>query len=127
MARSKLKAIAGQAEIRPISARGFRPTLARDSCPDYTRHLFSLGAEIEDAGLSGNGHQEGLEEIEAIRVAEESILSELQSGGEMPPRELRERAVGRTDSRDDVSLAFWRLLNRGKIVLTENRTVRLAA
>lgn len=64
-------------------------------------------------------------EMAAIRGAEKSLLTELQQG-ELEPRALRERAIEHSESRGDVSLAFWRLLNRGEIVLTENRTVRLA-
>lgn len=75
--------------------------------------------------MSTNGSSGDSEEMKAIREAERSLLTELEEG-ELAPRALRERVIEHAESRGDVSLAFWRLLNRGEIVLTENRTVRLA-
>ncbi len=92
--------------------------------PGFPVTLNSLNRSVSELTTNG-GHAES-EDMHAIRVAEEGLLSELESGP-MQPRALRDRVIKRADSREDVSLAFWRLLNRGEIVLTENRTVQLAA
>ncbi len=69
--------------------------------------------------------------MKAIEEAEESLLQALKDGEEIPPRDLRRRVQEDSSSEDgleanEVSLAFWRLLNRGEIVLTEELTVRRA-
>jgi hypothetical protein len=70
--------------------------------------------------------------MKAIKEAEESLLEALQAGEELPPRDLRRQVLvhSATESHGleagEVSLAFWRLLNRGEIELTEELTVRRA-
>ena len=70
--------------------------------------------------------------MKAIEEAEEGLLEALQDGEEIPPRDLRRKVLEESASTADgaeateVSLAFWRLLNRGEIELTEDLTIRRA-
>ena len=98
----------------------------------YNRAPCSADPRVQEPDLSDNGSNGGAE-IKAVRTAKESLRVLLRTG-ELDPRDLREQAAhrrpssgGDSPSSGDVSLAFWRLLNRGEIELTDNRTVRLAS
>lgn len=70
--------------------------------------------------------------MRGIKDAERGLLEVLAESEEIGPRDLRRRVL--TDSEEgeerldasEVSLAFWRLLNRGEIVLTDQMTIRRA-
>ena len=70
--------------------------------------------------------------MKGIEFAEARLLKALQDGREVLPRDLRQQVL--EDSRKEeesleagqVSLAFWRLLNRGEIELTDDLTIRRA-
>lgn len=84
--------------------------------------------------MENNGDHPEVNGMKAIEEAEESLLQALNGGEEIPPRDLRRKVLADSDSdsahqgleANEVSLAFWRLLNRGEIVLTEELTVRRA-
>ena len=71
--------------------------------------------------------------MKGIEAAETRLLEALRDGREVSPRDLRHQVLA--DSRTakggleegQVSLAFWRLLNRGEIELTDHSTVRRSA
>lgn len=71
--------------------------------------------------------------MKGIEEAEAKLLAALEGGQEIPPRELRQGVLADSKAKQgdleegQISLAFWRLLNRGEIELTDHLTVRRAA
>jgi hypothetical protein len=82
--------------------------------------------------LGGNGDDPEINGMKAIEEAEEGLLEALEGGEEIPPRDLRRKVLEESalapnsPEATEVSLAFWRLLNRGEIELTEDLTIRRA-
>jgi hypothetical protein len=70
--------------------------------------------------------------MKGIEEAEAGLLEALQEGREVPPRDLRQQVLEDSKTEEEsleagqVSLAFWRLLDRGEIELTDDLKIRLA-
>ena len=65
--------------------------------------------------------------ISDVEQAEHKLLEVSQAKQSWSPKELRRAArTGNGFPREVISLAFWRLLSRGVLVLDEDRQVHLA-
>jgi hypothetical protein len=58
-----------------------------------------------------------------VDIAEQRLLEVVEQQEVWSPKELRQRARDGLPF-ETISLAFWRLLNRGALVLDEDRLVR---